>query len=161
MVVLAGTFLMSALSYLTRVALPGALLVLMTLPASAQGFKWWQDEDFRRELVLTPEQSTRLEEIFQKSLPTLRARVEAMDKAQKDFDRLVEKADDGAVLQQVNVVENYRAELNKARVTMLLRMRRSLTADQWAKFTALQHSRQKERERNRNQRSGTTSRNRQ
>src|SRR5262245_27233878 len=130
-VVLAGTSLMTAVTLFARVALMGALLCLTALPASAQGFKWWQDEDFRRELVLTVEQSTRLEEIFQKSLPTLRTRVDTLDKAQKEFDRLVEKADDGAVLQQVNVVENCRAELNKARVTMLLRMRRSLTADQW------------------------------
>lgn len=123
-----------------------ALLSLAALPASAQGFKWWQDDDFRRELALTPDQSTRLEEVFQKSLPTLRAQMEALDKAQKDFDRLVERGDDTAVLQQVNVVEGSRAELNKARITMLLRMRRSLTADQWAKFTALQAQRRRDRD---------------
>src|SRR6185295_8482134 len=44
-----------------------ALVVLMlasSLPASAQGFKWWQDETFRRELGLTADQRNHLEEIF-------------------------------------------------------------------------------------------------
>ena len=129
-----------------RTAILVTVLSLAALPAAAQGFKWWQDEDFRRELVLTPDQSARLEEVFQKSLPTLRAQMEALDKAQKDFDRLVKRGDDAAVLLQVNIVEGSRAELNKARITMLLRMRRSLTSDQWAKFTALQAQRRRDRD---------------
>ncbi len=119
------------------------------LPVSAQGFKWWQDENFRRELGLTQEQSTRLEEIFQKSLPTLRARTDAVEKAQLEFDRLVDRGDDATVMQQVNTLEDVRAEMSKARVVMLLKMRRSLTADQWAKFTALTQARERERERGR------------
>ena len=112
--------------------------VLLAVPASAQGFKWWNDETFRRELGLTSEQSSRLEGIFQQSLPALRKHKDALDRAQAEFDRLVEHASDGTVMEQVNAVEGARAELNKARVMMLLRMRRSLTTDQWAKFTALQ-----------------------
>jgi Spy/CpxP family protein refolding chaperone len=49
-------------------------------------------------------------------------------------------------MDQVNAVESARAELNKTRVMMLLRMRRSLTADQWAKFTALQQQREAARQ---------------
>jgi Spy/CpxP family protein refolding chaperone len=41
----------------------------------------------------------------------------------------------------METVEAARAELNKARTVMLLRMRRSLTPDQWAKFTALAEQR--------------------
>jgi Spy/CpxP family protein refolding chaperone len=120
----------------------GALAVVVMLlnsaaPASAQGFKWWQDEGYKRELGLTVEQTTRLEEIFQKSSPTLRKHKEALDRAEAEFDRLVERGDDTTVMGHVSVVETARAELNMARVMMLLRMRRSLTADQWAKFTAL------------------------
>jgi Spy/CpxP family protein refolding chaperone len=117
-------------------------LLLLVLPvwassASAQGFKWWQDEGYKRELGLTTEQTARVEDIFQKSLPGLRKQKEALDRAQAEFDRLVERGDDNAVMEQVATVETARAELNKARIIMLLRMRRSLTADQWAKFTAL------------------------
>ena len=114
-----------------------ALLALWAVPASAQRGKWWQDERFQRELGLTVEQSSRLEEIFQKHQPMLRQRMEALDQAQTTFDQVVERGDDVAVLKQVDVVETARAELNKTRMMMLLRMRRSLTADQWAKFTAL------------------------
>lgn len=122
-----------------------AALVATANVASAQGFKWWQDDTFRRELGLTTEQSTRLEDIFQKSLPNLRRHMDALDRAQAEFDRLVEKADDSAVMEQVGVVEGARAELNKARTMMLLRMRRSLTTDQWARFTALHEQRERSR----------------
>jgi Spy/CpxP family protein refolding chaperone len=95
------------------------------------------DARFQQELGLTAEQSTRLEEIFQKTQPTLRQRMQALDNAQREFDRLVETGDDASVLDYVDIVEAARAEVNKTRTMMLLRMRRSLTADQWAKFTAL------------------------
>jgi len=121
------------------------LLTFCAAPALAQRGKWWQDERFRRELGLTAEQSTRLEEIFQKTQPTLRQRMQALDKAEDELDRLVETGDDASVLQHVEVVETARGELNKTRTVMLLRMRRSLTADQWAKFTALADQRNRQR----------------
>jgi Spy/CpxP family protein refolding chaperone len=113
--------------------------------AWAQRGKWWQDEQFRRELALTPEQSTRLEAIFQKTQPTLRERMQALNQAEEQLDRLIEKGDDASVLEYVGVVETARAELNKTRTMMLLRMRRTLTADQWAKFTALAEERNNRR----------------
>ena len=121
--------------------------------ASAQRGKWWQDEQFRRELALTAEQSARLEAIFQKTQPTLRERMQTLNQAEEQLDRLIEKGDDASVLEYVGVVESARAELNKTRTMMLLRMRRTLTADQWAKFTALAEERNNRRGRNdRNQR---------
>jgi Spy/CpxP family protein refolding chaperone len=129
-----------------------ALLAFAAAPAFAQRGKWWQDERFRRELGLTAEQSTRLEEIFQKTQPTLRQRMQALDQAEKEFDRLVETGDDESVLDHVGIVEAARAELNKTRTVMLLRMRRSLTADQWAKFTALADQRNRDRTPDRRQR---------
>ncbi len=44
-------------------------LILLGGPGAvaAQGFKWWQSERFQKELALTSEQITRLEEIFQAS----------------------------------------------------------------------------------------------
>ncbi len=119
---------------------------LLAVPTAAQGFRWWNDDTFRRELGLTSEQSTRLEGIFQQSLPGLRKHKDALDRAQAEFDRLVEKGTDSTVMDQVNTLESARAELNKVRVMMLLRMRRSLTTDQWAKFTALQQQREANRQ---------------
>ena len=77
-----------------RAAALAALLLFLAAPASAQRGKWWQDERFRRELTLTPEQSLRLEEIFQKHQPMLRQRMEALDSAEGVFDRLVQQGDD-------------------------------------------------------------------
>ncbi|MBF8299988.1 MAG: periplasmic heavy metal sensor [Acidobacteria bacterium] len=135
-----------------RGAAVAVLVAFWAAPALAQRGKWWQDERFRRELALTAEQSVRLEEIFQKTQPTLRQRMQALNEAEDQFDRLVEKGDDASVLEYVGVVEVARAELNKARTVMLLRMRRSLTADQWAKFTALAAERGRGRTPDRRQR---------
>ena len=126
--------------FVARAASLAALILFMTVPLTAQRGKWWQDERFIRELGLTPEQSARLEEVFQNQQPLLRQRMQALNQAEKVWDRLVEKADDAAVMAQVDVVEEARAELNKTRIQMLLRMRRALTTDQWAKFTALEQA---------------------
>ena len=100
---------------------------------------------YKKELGLTPEQSRRLEDIFQAAVPNLRVQKRALDQAETEFERLVEKGDDGAVMEQVGRVEIARAELNKSRTMMLLRMRRALTTDQWAKFTALHQAAERER----------------
>jgi Spy/CpxP family protein refolding chaperone len=128
-----------------RASAVAALVAVCVAPALAQRGKWWQDERFRSELSLTTEQSTRLEEVFQKTLPTLRQRMRALDRAEDEFDDLVESGDDASVLEHVGIVEAARAELNKTRTVMLLRMRRSLTADQWATFTALADERNRRR----------------
>jgi Spy/CpxP family protein refolding chaperone len=122
-----------------------AAVLLFAAPAVAQGFKWWQSDLYKRELGLTPEQSRRLEDIFQAAVPNLRLQKKALDQAETEFERLVERGDDGAVMEQVGRVEIARAELNKSRTMMLLRMRRVLTTDQWAKFTALHQASERER----------------
>ena len=112
--------------------------VLLAAPASAQGFKWWQSDRFKKELGLTQDQSTRIEQVFQHTLPVLRQQKESLDKAEADFNQMVETSDDAQVMTQVTVVEGARAELNKSRTMMLLRMRRVLTPDQRVKFVMLQ-----------------------
>jgi Spy/CpxP family protein refolding chaperone len=122
------------------------VLVCVATPGLAQRGKWWHDERIKTELGLTPQQSARLEEIFQKTQPVLRQHMRALNATEREFDRRVETGDDASVLDYIGTVEAARAELNKARTVMLLRMRRSLTADQWAKFTALAEERRRERE---------------
>lgn len=125
----------------------GVLLLglFFVAPSAGQGFKWWQAEEYKRELGLTAEQSARVENIFQAAVPKLQALKKGLDHAEADFERLVESGDDSAVMEQVARVEAARAELNKSRTMMLLRMRRALTQDQWAKFTALQQAAERER----------------
>ena len=112
--------------------------VLLGSPVSAQGFKWWQSDTFVRGLGLTQDQSTKIEGIFQKTLPALRQQKAALDKSEADFNQMVEASDDAQVMAQVSVVEAARSELNKSRTMMLLRMRRVLTPDQRVKFVMLQ-----------------------
>ena len=112
--------------------------VLWGSQAAAQGFKWWQSDTFIKGLGLTQEQSTKIEAVFQKTLPALRQQKDALDKAEADFNQMVEASDDAQVMAQVTVVEAARSELNKSRTMMLLRMRRVLTPDQRVKFVMLQ-----------------------
>ena len=118
-------------------AVLAALLVVWPDSASAQRFKWWQADHIQRELSLTKEQVTRLEEVFQSYLPILRKQKDALDAAEAEFNRLVAKGDHTATLTQVDVVEAARAALNKSRALQLVYMRRVLTADQHAKLTAI------------------------
>ena len=124
-----------------------AAVVGLAPVASAQGFKWWQAEPVIKELGLTQEQTKRLEDVWQKALPGLKAQKTALDAAEAQFERLIERGDPAA-MEQINVVEAARAELNKSRALMLWNMRQLLTREQWAKFTALQQA-QQANERNR------------
>ena len=127
---------MKSTSLLILYAALGAALLLVSNPAEGQGFKWWQSDEFKRELGLTQEQTRHLEEIFQKAMPTLKAQKSKLDQAEEQFQRLIEQGDQAA-MEQINVVEAARKEINVTRGSMLLSMRRVLTREQWVKFTAL------------------------
>jgi Spy/CpxP family protein refolding chaperone len=107
-------------------------------PPGIRGVKWWQSDYYIKELGLTAEQTRRMEEIFQGALPTLKVQMTTLEEAEAKFERLVERGDDNQVMEQVNLVEAARADLNKTRTLMLLGMRKVLTSNQWARFTALQ-----------------------
>lgn len=125
------------------------MLLSVATPAAAQGFKWWQDEGFRRELGLTADQVTRLDEVFQAALPLLRTQKSALDSLEADFSRMVAdaRADEPAALDVIARVESARAELGRTRGLMLFRMRRILTADQHVKLKALHAARERTRHR--------------
>lgn len=123
-----------------------AVLVAVALPAAGQG-KWWQSEEYIRELRLTPEQSKKLEEVFQASVPTLKSLKKTLDQAESEFERLLERGDDGSVMDQVERVEAARAELNKSHTMMMLRMKRVLTTEQWTRFNAMHQTAERERTR--------------
>ena len=85
------------------IAIALSVAVLWAVPASAQAFKWWQSERFKKELGLTQDQSTRIEDVFQHTLPGLRKQKESLDKAEADFNQMVETSDDAQVMAQVTV----------------------------------------------------------
>jgi Spy/CpxP family protein refolding chaperone len=141
---IAGQSAMKFTRMLSRFAAALTIALVLASPAASQGFKWWQSDQYRKELRLTQEQSRVLEQIFQLALPTLKTQKKTLDKAEAEFEALVERGGDSAVMEQVNHVETARAELNKSRTMMLLRMRRVLTSEQWAKFTALHQAAERE-----------------
>ena len=130
---------MKSFKYLSAIAALAlaALVSIATLSAGQQGFKWWQSDRYKKELGLTAEQTRRMEEIFQKAMPQLKVQKSALDEAEAKFERLVERGEDAAVMEQINVVEAARAELNKGRTLMLYGMRKVMMRDQWKKFTEL------------------------
>jgi len=121
--------------------------------ASAQGFKWWQDDKYQEELVLTDEQIARLEETFQALQPTLKTQKETLDKLEARLSKVVNdpRSDEAAVLQVLERVESARGELSKSRTLMGFRMRRILTTDQNVKMKALHEQWVRERRSRSNQ----------
>jgi Spy/CpxP family protein refolding chaperone len=124
--------------------------------AETQGFsfKWWQTERFQKELKLAPEQITRIEGIFQTSVPLVRAQKEAVDRREEKLSKVIAdpKSDEPAVIQATDRLELARNELTRTRTLMLFRIRRVLNDEQLVTLNAIhQHDRsdrdRKERER--------------
>ena len=115
------------------------LLLGAVQPVAGQSFKWWQSERFQRELALSPEQITRLEDIYQGAGPAMRSQKATLDRLQGELSKLVSdgRADDATADELIAKVEAARAELGHTRGVMLYRMRRLLTSDQHVKFKVL------------------------
>lgn len=125
-----------------RPYLVGRLVLLLTLvglaaPVGAQSFAWWKDQHFQKEVGLTPDQSTRIDNVFQTTLPRLRQGKEELDRLEGELSKLIEtNADEAQVVRQVDRVEAQRGALNKMRTLMLLHMHQVLTPDQLVRFKA-------------------------
>jgi Spy/CpxP family protein refolding chaperone len=115
--------------------------------AAAQGYKWWNNEQFRKELVLTEEQVVKLEAIFQATLPTLRAQNNELEKLDNKLSKLIAAglAEEQKVAEQVDKVEAARSALGKTRTLMMYKMRRLLTDDQNVKLKAMHEKWERER----------------
>ena len=135
-----------AASCVAVVVLMSAAMTSVAAAQPSKPSKWWQNEKFIKELGLTQEQIRTLESIFQTSLPKLRALKNTLDEAEAEFERRWERGDEGPIMEQVHRMEAARAELNIARQTQLLSMRKVLTTNQWAKFTALHQAAERERQ---------------
>jgi Spy/CpxP family protein refolding chaperone len=120
-------------------------------PAAAQGFrfKWWQTEQFQKELKLTPEQVTRIEAIFQASEPLMRAQMQAVDRREEKLSKVISdpKSDEAAVIQATDRLESARNEMTRTRTLMLFRIRRVLNDEQLVKLNSMHNHERSERER--------------
>jgi Spy/CpxP family protein refolding chaperone len=111
---------------------------------------WWKDADTRAELGISDKQSKEIDEVFQSTLPGLRAAKDELDKMDEVVAKLVKDstADVGVVAKQVAQAEQARASLTTQRTIMLFRMHRLLTSEQRTKLDAMFARREAERRKN-------------
>lgn len=117
-----------------------SLIVLAAAPpAQAQSFKWWQTDRFQKELVLTAEQITRIEGVYQSSEPLLRAQKQAVDRREEKLSKIIQdpKTDEPALLQAIDRLDAARSEVSRTRTLMLFRIRRVLSDEQNVKIRAM------------------------
>jgi len=123
------------------------VLLLAASPASAQGFRWWKDAKFQKEMALTADQIARLDATFQAAQPALRADERAVEKLEDELSKVFGegKADEKEFEQFAARVEEARANWRKNRTLMLFRLRCILTHEQHVKMKALFEQRERER----------------
>jgi periplasmic protein CpxP/Spy len=93
---------------------------------------WYRSESIVRELGLTADQSSRIEQIFQGTLPELRQERDELERLETKLSRMIQddRNDEATLARQIDRVETARASANKTRSLMLMRMRRVLTPEQ-------------------------------
>ena len=124
-----------------RSVLAGILVVLAlgtAVRGQSFGFPWWRDPQFQRDLSLTTEQSTKIDAVFQQTIPTLRQKKSELDTQEEELSKMIAaNADETAVTRQVDKVEAIRSNMNKMRTLMLLHMRQVLSPEQRVKLNKL------------------------
>jgi Spy/CpxP family protein refolding chaperone len=107
-----------------------------------QRFKWWQDEKMKAELRLTPEQTARIEEIFQGFVAQMKGTAEEVTRREEQLSRLISGNDvtEAQLLKEVDQLEALRGALMKSRTLMLFRIRRVLSPDQRARLVEIQRA---------------------
>ncbi len=132
------------------------LLTALALPAFATpelpDGKWWKRPRIAAEIGLTPEQSKEIEKIFVRSRTKLIDLRADLEKKQLLLQEAMEdpSADRKSIAARIDVVENARAELQKARALMILDMKQVLKPEQWEHLLQKQQEireRQEERRR--------------
>ena len=112
--------------------------------------KWWEDPKWRAEIGISDKQAAQIKEIFEPTMTQLRADRIELDKLETKLAEAIkdDRSDIGLVTQKVDRVENLRAQMQKARVLMMYRMHRVLTAEQRKKLEAMFERLQRERRQN-------------
>jgi len=124
------------------------VLLALAAPLHAQsfGFSWWKDAQFQRDLGLTPDQTAKIDAIFQSTISQLRQKKADLDRQEDELSRMIAAgADESLVTRQVDKVESTRASMNKMRTLMLLHERQVLTPDQRVRLNKLHEQMFKDR----------------
>jgi len=112
-----------------------------------QRFKWWQDDRIKADLRLAPDQSSRIEEIWQANFAKMKDVADELGRREDQLSNLISGNDvtEAQLLKQADQVEALRGTLSKARTLMLFRMRRVLSAEQRNKLAEIQKAQERER----------------
>lgn len=119
-------------------------------PKDEHRMPWWKAPETRAELGISDKQSKDIDDIFQATLPALRAAKEELDKLDDGVTKLMKEgtADISVVSRLVGQAEQARANLTSKRTVMLYRMHRLLTPEQRTKLDAMFAQREAERRKN-------------
>ena len=101
--------------------------------------KFWKRDKVRDRLQLTDDEIDRLEDILARNREWLEDMKADVKKKRAALDALLtdDRTDEATILAQVDKIEHARAKLGKARVAMLLEMRRVLTPEQQRQLSQL------------------------
>jgi len=101
--------------------------------------KFWRRDKVRHELHLTDDEIDGLEDILTRNRQRLEDMKADVRKKRAALDALLtdDRTDEATILAQVDEIEHARAKLGKARVTMLLEMRRVLSPEQQRQLAQL------------------------
>jgi Spy/CpxP family protein refolding chaperone len=129
------------LSRICHLTAAGVLLSLAVIPVSGSSQQspprgWWRTESIIKELGLTTDQTARLNAIFETTMPELRQDREELARLEAKLSRMIqdERMDEATLARQIDRVETARANGNKTRSLMLMRMYRVLTREQRTRF---------------------------
>jgi Spy/CpxP family protein refolding chaperone len=119
---------------LSLTAISGAESSQQTTPRG-----WWRNPAIVKDLGLTAEQSARLNAIFETTMPELRQDREELERLEAKLSRMIQddRMDEPSLVRQIDRVETARANGNKTRSLMLMRMYRVLTREQRTRFDQL------------------------
>jgi Spy/CpxP family protein refolding chaperone len=97
---------------------------------------WWKNPGMVQRLTLTPEQTKKMDDIFQASRLELIDKKANVEKASAMLEPLLSAnpVDTAKAMAQIDKVAQSRADLEKADAKMLLGIRGVLTPDQWTKL---------------------------
>jgi Spy/CpxP family protein refolding chaperone len=98
--------------------------------------RWWKTDAIVKELGLSADQSARIDQIFESTLPELRQERDELERFEAKLSRMIQddRNDEATLARQIDRVETARASANKTRSLMLMRMYKILTTDQRQRF---------------------------
>jgi len=133
-----------------RVAVALLFAGFLAAPAAASpdlpDGKWWKRPRIAAAVNLTADQAREIEAIFSKARPQLIDRKADLEKKQGELEDAVESnADRKEIAARVEEVEDARAELQKARILMVLDMKHVLRPEQWDRLVKMREEARRQR----------------